>query len=100
MNILRLTLYKKYFIQILNKEKLIEYRETKPFWEKKFSKKSYDVIEFINGYGKHRPFLKIEIKQIIKTDKFFEIHLGEILETRNIEILNSFNLNLFQDIQN
>lgn len=82
---LHLTLYKKYFYQILNKEKTIEYRAIKPFWEKKFSDMNkYNEILFVNGYGKKRPFFIIELLKIKRNNKYFELYLGSIKEIGNI----------------
>jgi hypothetical protein len=81
--ILILSLYRGWFDLILSGDKIIEYREIKPFWEKRFAKNTYEYIRFINGYGKLRPSFLIELKGITKTDKF-ELHLGKILETNNM----------------
>lgn len=72
-NDLILTLKKKWFDMILSGEKLEEYREIKPYWEKRFLNyfgKHYDytkdkftivwntqekVIIFRNGYGNNKP---------------------------------------------
>lgn len=86
--ILRLTLHKKYFYQILNKEKTIEYREIKSYWNKKFENNNYETILFINGYGNKRPCMKIELKEIKKTNKFYELYLGNILEIGNLPEAN------------
>lgn len=80
---LRLTLYAKWFYAILNKEKTIEYRKLSKYYENKFKKK-YDSILFINGYGKTRPFMIIELKEIKKTDKNYELYLGNILKIGNV----------------
>jgi len=82
---LRLTLYAKHFYAILNKEKTIEYRALTKYYENKF-KKQYDSILFINGYGATRPFMIIELKEIKKTDKNYELYLGNILKVGNIQI--------------
>lgn len=97
MKTLKLTLHKKYFDAILSGEKKQEYREIKKAWLKLFEKK-YDFVEFTNGYGHHRPWMKVECKEIelakIDVDLFsskqivFAINLGEIIETRNIKTVN------------
>lgn len=63
MKILHLTLKKKWFYMILNGMKKEEYREIKPYWEKRFNKK-YDAIQFRNGYNKSAPAFFIELKEI------------------------------------
>ena len=82
---LYLTLYAEYFYAILNGTKTIEYRKLSEYYEKRFKKK-YDVIYFINGYGKHRPYMIIELIKIKKTKKFYELYLGNILKIGNIKL--------------
>lgn len=92
MSTLHLTLKKKWFEMILSGEKKEEYREIKPYWEKRFnptytdyaignSPKStiyntfyirrdlggvvYDKVEFQNGYSKNAPKILIECKGIL-----------------------------------
>lgn len=83
MNRLHLSIYKKWFDEILLGTKKIEYREIKPHY-KKLLKNHYDEVKFVNGYGKERPFLVIKIIKIIKGKEFYEIHLGNIIETGNL----------------
>lgn len=83
MNRLHLSLYKKWFDEILQGTKKIEYREIKPYYDRLLMK-DYDEVKFVNGYGKDRPYLVINIVKIIKSKEFFEIHLGNIIETGNL----------------
>lgn len=80
---LHLSLYKKWFDEILKGSKKIEYRDIKPYYDKLLSKE-YDEVKFVNGYGNNRPYLVANIVKIIKGTKYYEIHLGEILEIGNI----------------
>ena len=89
--ILYLTLHKKWFKQILNKTKKIEYREIKPYWTKRlFNAKGnpikYDYIIFKNGYNKGCPIMKVKFLGIRK-NKQYEILLGNVLEKHNTEEL-------------
>ena len=89
---LKLTLHKQYFDAILRGEKTSEYRQIKKAWLKLWNEK-YDFIEFTNGYGHHRPWMKVECLGIdleeIFVDLFnekqivFAIRLGKIIENRN-----------------
>jgi hypothetical protein len=54
--ILTLVLKKEWFDKIKNGEKNIEYREVKPFWNKRLNKK-FKTIKFKNGYRKDAPVL-------------------------------------------
>ena|ERR1700751_2771776 len=101
--ILHLTLTKKWFDMILSGEKKEEYREIKPYWEKRFIKNEWEIktfyfkkIIFRNGYSKNAPQITVECECIeigkCKADwsygsieDHFVIKLGEILETKNIK---------------
>lgn len=61
MKILHLTLKKKWFDMIASGEKKEEYREMKPYWEKRLVGKSYDAVSFRNGYTKDAPSMTVEI---------------------------------------
>ncbi len=69
MKTLHLTLKKKWFDMILSGEKKEEYRETKPYWKRRFCIypntdtflcHSFDTIKFTNGYAKNAPTFEIE----------------------------------------
>lgn len=94
MNTLKLTLYKRYFDEILSGIKTEEYRLIKPRIEKMLEKE-YRYVEFTNGYGHHRPKILVEYlgfyKKKITIDLFSDqveviaIRLGRIVEAKNIE---------------
>jgi hypothetical protein len=81
--ILRLTLYKKWFFEILEGKKTKENREIKPYWIKRLQGKYYDEVWFKNGYAKNAPFMRVECLKITKEEKFV-IHLGKILQVKNV----------------
>jgi len=62
-NTLKLVLTRKWYEMILSGEKKEEYREIKPFWNKRLNKK-YDSVIFYHGYAKDRPCFEIECKGI------------------------------------
>lgn len=64
MTVLHLTLKKKWFDMIASGEKKEEYREIKPYWNLRLSRKSYDAIQFRNGYAKNSPKMLVELKAI------------------------------------
>jgi len=86
--VLHLNLYRKYFDQILNGKKTIEYREVTPYWSKRLDGRHYDVIQFRNGYAKVAPVMIVEFKGMgIDNDvqgSRYAIQLGNILETKNV----------------
>lgn len=76
--------------------KLEEYREIKPYWDKRLSK-HYDAIKFINGYGNHRPSVLVPLIQVYKgqgiihlgapeNKHVYILRLGKVLETKNYEL--------------
>lgn len=82
--VLHLTLYAEYFSAILAGTKSIEYRRRSERYDKQFQK-PYTHIKFVNGYGHHRPWLLIEIKQFEQAPDQWLIHLGDVLESGNIK---------------
>lgn len=60
MRILHLTLKKKWFDMILSGEKTEEYREIKPYWNKRLPK-IYTHIQFRNGYNPDSPVMIVEL---------------------------------------
>lgn len=81
--ILHLTLMKKWFDQILEGTKKIEYREIKPYWTKRLFDKNgksikFDFILFRNGYSKDCRKMKVEFKGL-RIGKEYEIMIGKIL---------------------
>ena len=86
--ILHLTLHKKYFDLIASGEKKEEYRMMSPHWASRIGGKTFDEIHFTNGYGKSRPFMRVEflgfrVPLIDDTGCYYVLQLGKILEIRN-----------------
>ena len=81
-------MYRKYFDQILKKEKIIEYRDITPYWSKRLEGRHYDVIKFRNGYRKDAPEMVVEFKGIgivtFQTTPTYAIQLGKVLESKNV----------------
>jgi len=92
MKNLHLTLKKKWFDLIASGEKTVEYREYKPYWEKRLIGKGFQEVHFRNGYRKNSPFMRVECLGISFPDTFqprngeklnglqFAIYLGQVLE--------------------
>jgi len=91
--ILHLTLKKKWFDLIMVGKKKVEHRELKHYWTKRLQKQ-YEVIKFVNGYGKDKPFMIIEYlgidtKGMKLNPPTYNLMLGKILETGNIHEVKS-----------
>ena len=101
MKILHLTLKKKWFDLIASGEKIHEFRQIKPYWEKRLLDEQYnpikfDEVRFRNGYKKDAPFMRVKWlgmaiglpkwwwpKHGENIDKLsFIIQLGSVLEVR------------------
>tara|TARA_Y100000593_G_C4124738_1_gene244399 strand:+ start:66 stop:416 length:351 start_codon:yes stop_codon:yes gene_type:complete len=80
--ILHLNLYRKYFDEIANGTKTIEYRDKTDYWKKRIENREYDVIKFRNGYAKNAPTMLVEYKgwgiDVFTGD--YELYLGKVLE--------------------
>lgn len=110
--VLRLTLCIKPFEVMVTGEKKVEYRKPSPWIKSRlFSRtktgikfKTYDVVYFTNGYGKHRPYFIAEfsfftnISHVSKKQEIYSnglvvdiengdfiIGIGQILEIGNYE---------------
>lgn len=71
MRILHLTVNKKWFDLIVSGEKTMEYREDKPYWQKRLVNENgegrvFDIVRFKNGYG-NVPTVDVEFKEILFT---------------------------------
>lgn len=60
--ILHMTIKRQYFDEIKAGVKKKEYREVKPFWDKKLKGKKYTHILFQNGYRSDSPRIMVEYK--------------------------------------
>jgi hypothetical protein len=85
--VLHLTLFKEWFDLIASGDKTEEYRKGTPYWDKRLNCKRFDEVHFTNGYGKNRPFMRVEWRghHLIQTDLSGHFHkhiitLGKILE--------------------
>lgn len=66
MSTLHLTLKKKWFDLIRSGIKTEEYREMKPYWDKRLmGGKAFDTVTFRNGYSKNSPTFTVELKEIL-----------------------------------
>ena len=63
MKILHLTLKQKWFDLIASGDKKEEYRDIKPYWDRRLNNNKFDAIQFRNGYSQHAPSMLIELKE-------------------------------------
>jgi ASC-1-like (ASCH) protein len=85
-SVLHMTLKREWFDKIAAGTKKEEYREQKPYWERRLMGRSYDEIIFRNGYGTHVPEMRVEFLGVTRrgTGKsaVFVIRLGRVLEKK------------------
>ena len=88
---LKLVLYKEFFEAILGGWKTKEFRKNTKYYRSRIRDShgvvKHDRIHFTNGYGKHRPWMIIELKDVTETPELFTLDLGKILEKGNLELL-------------
>lgn len=91
MQILRLTVHRKWFDLVKSGEKKTEFRDSKPYWisrlfdRRTLKPKKFDEIHFRNGYGKRRPLVRTKHKgtRYGLATRRVEIMLGKIIKKRN-----------------
>lgn len=94
MAALFLTIKREFFDLIASGEKKEEYREIKPFFDKRLFSKKYTSVIFQNGYSLDSPRIEIELLQIEKkhanpewSDGYsgfcYSLKLGKIINLKN-----------------
>jgi hypothetical protein len=91
---LYLNLHGKWFVEILEGRKDIEYRDRTDFWRGKLydedgKPKPYKTIYFRNGYREKAPIMIVKLLRIEESESQgkFLLHLGEILVRYNTNLL-------------
>lgn len=71
-----------------------EYRQMKPYWHKRLSKK-YDYVKFVNGYGADRPWMLVELKEVLtslgviewgapESERVYILRLGKVIKSNRV----------------
>ena len=76
---LHLVLMRDPFERILNGDKLIEYRDTTPYWDKRLMNKDIKWIYFRYAYHKNPSYMVVECIKKERLDRW-NLHLGHIYE--------------------
>lgn len=91
---MKLTLKRRWFLQILHGVKTVEYREIKTHWDhilfKDGKQVEFDQVQFTNGYGEDKPRIILEYKGMdypVTYDgkECYAIKLGKIISTKNLK---------------
>jgi hypothetical protein len=84
--ILHLNLHREPFAAIAARTKRIEYRKRTPFWKIRLENRTYDVIQFRNGYARKAPEMLVEFRGLRRYGKgrnaYYAIRLGRILKIK------------------
>ena len=83
--ILKVVIKGEPFDLIASKKKKIEYRAFTPFWisrlyDKNGKKRTYELIEFINGYNTDARRMLTKFKGFSKRGNMLHIHIGKIIK--------------------
>lgn len=95
MKIVSMPIKKEWFDKILSGEKKEEYRKIGDYWRRRLLFDKVDAIKLINGYGRDKPFIIVELKDIIigegkkewgavPGEEYYILELGEIILTGNL----------------
>jgi hypothetical protein len=80
--VLHLTLERRYFAEIVEGTKHVEYRNNVSFWKPRLEGKKFDVIHFRNGYLRNAPEMDVECRGIRLVGKGraaeYQIKLGRV----------------------
>ena len=74
---LLLTMKKEPFTVMISGEKTSEYRRPSKWIESRLIGREYDLVKFVNGYGKDKPYFVAEYKG------YFKINVNERMEYSN-----------------
>jgi hypothetical protein len=78
--VLRLTVRRAPFEDIVAGRKKEEYRRATPYWTKRLSGKDFGEVLFSNGRSAYCDRARVEFKGMDRVGAFFRIHLGRVLE--------------------
>ena len=85
-SILHLNLHREFFAAIVAKTKRIEYRDVSPYWRRRLDGRTYDIIQFRNGYATKAPEMQVEFLGVRRIKKWgrrkYAIRLGKILKIK------------------
>lgn len=96
MKVVSMPIKKEWFDKILSGEKKEEYRKIKEYWRRRLLHDKTTHLKLINGYGRDKPFVIIELKDIkigfgkeewgaIPGEECYILELGDIIEAKNID---------------
>jgi len=84
------TIKREFLAAIVVGTKKTEYRERKPYWEKRFGVHGHAIslpfeLRMINGMSKTAPEVTVLIDKIALSATDYKLHIKKILDVRNWE---------------
>ena len=81
---LHLNLHREFFAAIATGAKKIEYRSRTAYWKRRLEGRTYDVIQFRNGYATKAPEMLVKFLGVRRYGKgasgYYAIRLGRVLK--------------------
>lgn len=85
-NVPFLNLHHEFFAAIVEGRKRIEYRQRSPYWQARLEGRSYDLVNFRNGYSSTAPEMVVEFVGLRRYGKgrtaYYAIRLGKIVKLK------------------
>ena len=73
------TIKREWFSQIVSRQKKVEYREDKPYWQRRLEGIEVPFrLKLINGMRPDSPRLTVTVVKVRKRNGNFELHLGRV----------------------
>ena len=84
MDSLTTTIKREHLREIIAGRKKIEYREVKPYWEKRLSGISRPFqLRLINGMSANAPEATVRIDRITQRAKRYKLKIGRVMSIKN-----------------
>jgi len=80
------TIERRWLADIVTRRKKIEYREIKPYWERRLAAVTIPFyLRLINGMSANAPEATVEVTKVVRNTRgrAFELHIGKILRVKN-----------------
>ena len=91
MGTITTTIQRKWLAEIVAKRKKIEYRELKPYWERRLATvKPPFRLRLINGMRPRAPEVTVVVTRVVKSVRNgeYQFHLGRVVEVKNWDAKN------------
>jgi hypothetical protein len=81
MQTITTTIKREWFGRIVSRQKKVEYREDKPYWQRRLEGIEVPFrLKLINGMRLNSPRLTVTVVKVRKRNGIYELHLGRVRE--------------------